>query len=239
MINTNKIETTERTECSADTKLFFDDVYTNSTRTKKAQVETMQYGRSMIEMLGVLAIVGVLSVGGIAGYSKAMMQFKINKAIEEISQIVTNVRTLYSQQTTYEGIGSSSLQSTIYPEHMIQNNRVKNVFNGTEVWLQAGGYLPYLSPTKVWDNNYFMLTYGPIPYEACVALGTQDWGGPSESGLVGIQIGATSYGDASLHAIIDENPNQIPLSVAQVSAKCKEGYDVAGNNHIRILLVYK
>ena len=29
-------------------------------------------GRSMIEMLGVLAIVGVLSVGGIAGYSKAM-----------------------------------------------------------------------------------------------------------------------------------------------------------------------
>ena len=29
-------------------------------------------GRSMIEMLGVLAIIGVLSVGGIAGYSKAM-----------------------------------------------------------------------------------------------------------------------------------------------------------------------
>lgn len=38
-----------------------------------------QNGRSMIEMLGVLAIIGVLSVGGIAGYSKAMMKFKINK----------------------------------------------------------------------------------------------------------------------------------------------------------------
>ena len=38
-----------------------------------------QAGRSMIEMLGVLAIIGVLSVGGIAGYSKAMMQYKINK----------------------------------------------------------------------------------------------------------------------------------------------------------------
>ena len=31
-------------------------------------------GRSMIEMLGVLAIIGVLSVGGIAGYSKAMQK---------------------------------------------------------------------------------------------------------------------------------------------------------------------
>ena len=38
-----------------------------------------QSGRSMVEMLGVLAIIGVLSVGGIAGYSKAMTKFKINK----------------------------------------------------------------------------------------------------------------------------------------------------------------
>lgn len=39
----------------------------------------LQGGRSMIEMLGVLAIIAVLSVGGIAGYSKAMEMYKINK----------------------------------------------------------------------------------------------------------------------------------------------------------------
>ena len=39
-------------------------------------------GRSMIEMLGVLAIIGVLSVGGIAGYSEVMRKFKVNKTIE-------------------------------------------------------------------------------------------------------------------------------------------------------------
>ena len=42
----------------------------------------------MIEMLGVLAIVGVLSVGGIAGYSKAMEKFKLNKAISEYSMLI-------------------------------------------------------------------------------------------------------------------------------------------------------
>ncbi len=36
-------------------------------------------GRSMVEMLGVLAIIGVLSVGTIAGYSKAMMKYKLNR----------------------------------------------------------------------------------------------------------------------------------------------------------------
>ncbi len=45
-------------------------------------------GRSMIEMLGVLAIIGVLSVGGIAGYSKAMEKFKLNKTINEYSYLI-------------------------------------------------------------------------------------------------------------------------------------------------------
>ena len=47
-----------------------------------------EYGRSMIEMLGVLAIIGVLSVGGIAGYSKAMEKFKVNKLVEEYANLM-------------------------------------------------------------------------------------------------------------------------------------------------------
>ena len=45
-------------------------------------------GRSMIEMLGVLAIIGVLSVGGIAGYSKAMYRFKMNKTIDIFNRVL-------------------------------------------------------------------------------------------------------------------------------------------------------
>ena len=45
----------------------------------------------MIEMLGVLAIIAVLSVGGIAGYSKAMEKFKFNKAIDEYSTLLFGV----------------------------------------------------------------------------------------------------------------------------------------------------
>ncbi len=61
------------------------------TRARKALVVTRQanpLGRSMIEMLGVLAIIGVLSVGGIAGYSKAMEKWKINKTIGEYSMLI-------------------------------------------------------------------------------------------------------------------------------------------------------
>ena len=51
-------------------------------------------GRSMIEMLGVLAIIGVLSVGGIAGYSKAMKKYQANKVVGEIIQILVKWKEL-------------------------------------------------------------------------------------------------------------------------------------------------
>lgn len=50
-----------------------------------------QYGRSMIEMLGVLAIVGILSVGGIAGYSKAMNKHRNNRSIEDYTFFINNL----------------------------------------------------------------------------------------------------------------------------------------------------
>ena len=49
---------------------------------------TTYRGRSMVEMLGVLAIIGVLSVGAISGYSKAMMKYKLNKQSEQLTQIL-------------------------------------------------------------------------------------------------------------------------------------------------------
>ena len=70
-------------------------------------LKTNENGRSMIEMLGVLAIIGVLSVGGIAGYSKAMNKFKTNKVADNVSMMVANIKTLYAQQKTYEDLDNA------------------------------------------------------------------------------------------------------------------------------------
>ena len=48
----------------------------------------------MIEMLGVLAIIAVLTVGGIAGYSKAMKKYQANKVVGEIIQVLVKWKEL-------------------------------------------------------------------------------------------------------------------------------------------------
>ena len=49
-------------------------------------LKKLESGRSMVEMLGVLAIIGVLSVGGIAGYSLAMRRHRANGVVDLISK---------------------------------------------------------------------------------------------------------------------------------------------------------
>ncbi|MBE6446533.1 MAG: hypothetical protein E7021_03935 [Alphaproteobacteria bacterium] len=50
-----------------------------------------QKGRSMVEMLGVLAIVGVLSVGGVYGYGVAMKKHKANELLHQASMLAATV----------------------------------------------------------------------------------------------------------------------------------------------------
>ena len=44
-------------------------------------------GRSMVEMLGVLAIIGVLSIGGIAGYTLAMNRYRANEIMDTAAKL--------------------------------------------------------------------------------------------------------------------------------------------------------
>ena len=48
-------------------------------------------GRSMVEMLCVLAIVGVLSAGALKGYSNAMFKYKMNKTIDIVNNVLQKI----------------------------------------------------------------------------------------------------------------------------------------------------
>lgn len=69
-------------------------------------------GRSMVEMLGVLAIIGVLSIGGIAGYTMAMNRYRANEILDTASKLsvvaqTTGVNTGDFVEPTLSTIGLS------------------------------------------------------------------------------------------------------------------------------------
>ena len=157
-------------------------------------------GRSMIEMLGVIAIIGILTVGGIAGYSKAMEKWRINKTANQISYIVARLRNLYQSQYDFHGLDSSTSttqrmidKTQAFPQEMGKAGDYSNPFAG-KVTVKVSGrdYADkkddngeYISRS---DNRAFVLTYTMVPREACMAIATLYWGSGSVGGLVALGI---------------------------------------------------
>ncbi len=135
----------------------------------------------MVEMLGVLAIVGVLSVGGIAGYSQAMSKFKVTKAMDQVQTIITNIRTLYASQRTYSAFDAKQAQAMgILTEESIDGSKGLNPFGGHIYFDVADG------------GRTFTITYTGLTGEACVKMATADWGADQSSGLRGMGVGTLS-----------------------------------------------
>ena len=163
-----------------------------------------QNGRSMIEMLGVLAIIGVLSVGGIAGYSKSMMKFKTNKTIDQIAMTVTNIRTLYAQQPYYDGLETgNAYKMGVTDDAMGTGSTLTNPFGG-DVFIGTAHRGAAGEGISTSDYRSFLVTFAGLPREACVAIATNDWGSGYSSGLLGIATGK-EYPSAAQNVACDVN----------------------------------
>lgn len=194
-----------------------------------------QSGRSMVEMLGVLAIIGVLSVGGIAGYSKAMAKYRINQTLDQISMLVMNIRSLYSASVDYTGLTAEiAIQMGIIPRNMLPAGEdedsaedIVNAYQGSVLLASAdtGG-----------TGRSFKVAYSGLTREACVAIASSDWGAQAGSGLITIGITPAA---ADGGKILEQIPNattsfsmsDFPVTLAEAAAACTNTTD-SGNTII-------
>ncbi|MBR3502153.1 MAG: hypothetical protein IKO06_04530 [Alphaproteobacteria bacterium] len=180
-----------------------------------------QSGRSMIEMLGVLAIIGVLSVGGIAGYSKAMQKYRINKTIEQITLIAGNVRAFWGPQKNYIGVYCSGytcnatngckgsdggVNSSGYPTSTVNGCPIikkAKILPDEMITLDSTGKKitaitnPFGGGVVLSENvtngfTAFGISIAYLPAEACIEIASHDW---QAANVVGMYINETLDGD--------------------------------------------
>ena len=165
----------------------------------KTYVKKSQNGRSMIEMLGVLAIVGVLSAGGIAGYSMAMQSYKTNQLIEKVQIISQAARAVY--KGNYDDLS---------PNNLIASGKVKDISN------PFGGAFVFAKSSA--GQGIFSLNTGgaTVPAQACVDILLTDWG---NTGMFwGISVQSSNPADS-----YRREKGNYPLSVTDAISICKGG----------------
>ena len=84
-----------------------------------------QFGRSMVEMLGVLAIIGVLSAGALAGYHKAIFKHKLNTQSQQLNSVfgaITRYRDKICKDQTTRYYTADFIVLNEIPQPMLRKN---------------------------------------------------------------------------------------------------------------------
>ena len=151
-------------------------------------------GRSMIEMIGVLVIVGVLSVGVLLTFGKAMDRYRINTMINDVTEVVRNTRNAFN---LHDSRGYKSLDFQVkamstanyknrtiadklklFPDAIARNN-YKNVYDGDIQYFVDGAYAND-------DGKAFVLEFYGVPTDACIELVTKNW--QTGLGLIAMKV---------------------------------------------------
>jgi len=163
--------------------------------------ENMQSGRSMIEMMGVLAIIGVLSVGGFSMMTKISNSRKTNAIIDEISALAGKARSVireYDDGYTgdeYSGLSGFLQHSRAYPDS-VEWDASCNCFVGTDD-------VSYTLTYNKTNSSLFEMDVDGLSAETCMDVVSTNWGSVGTNGFVKLTIGTKTsstplgIGDAS------------------------------------------
>ena len=142
-----------------------------------------QSGRSLIEVVGVLAIAGVMSVGAIGIYNSVRHTQKRTIASAELEQIVKNVHILMESRGTYEGLSvdylikAGALNSDASPiggEWSIGASLIEPTFVINLTELSEGDCDYFASATPSWASRLIVngYEYGTDLDAHCFSSGT-------------------------------------------------------------------
>ena len=129
----------------------------------KSECDSLCAGRSMVEMLGVLAIIGVLSVGAIAGYSKAMMKYKLNKHAEAVNMLINNVLSI-KDKLEHSGDNNAYYNQLLYKTNLLPDGII----------YQRDGNEPAKELRDIWFKNKIGVVWSKSKWTASDGTQGQD-----------------------------------------------------------------
>ena len=178
-------------------------------------MKDLQTGRSMLEMLGVLAIVGVLTVGGFSLVSKVNNSNQTNNVIDEISSLAAKVRVVARDYSSSDGSFMKYVcKGKAYPD--VLECDVDSSSGDTDACncsaFIGNADVAYTVATASYPA-LFTLTASDLNEEMCMTLLTTNWGSEASTGFMGFVGGTSSSGDSIANAAksCDGDDNSLTL----------------------------
>ncbi len=160
-------------------------------------------GVTVMEMLGVLIVVGILGTMGAYGFSKLTEWLDETRYMDDVKYIISGVKSQYRSQPANTRYGtavissSSLINAKAAPDGAISGTSLVNPFSGQYVVTGA--------------NSTFYVDGDNIPKESCIAILTKLSSGSFTSA---VQVAATQASVASATS------TAVPVSLTTADGAC-------------------
>ena len=182
-----------------------------------------QTGRTMMEMLAVLSILGVLFAATMVFVNSMYDKYKSSTILLQIRDLRKNINNRYSAIGVYTGLNAKTLiDERLVPDQMVHGQKLIHPYQG-EVKFSVGN--------TGGKNRSYKIIFPSLPYKNCVELATINWEVESTATLVGITINKTVY-SWPVNTIGSDGINSgntstsLPMTFVKASKSC-----INGNNN--------
>ena len=166
-------------------------------------MKNLENGRSMLEMLGVLAVIGVITIGGFGMINKMNDQRKANQIMDYAGSLANKARVLvrdYTRTSTVYAFTKYLYSGKAYPSDLTYDT-YKFYGKNDESYVL---YAPTIG-SKMRVSLYVLGVFN-LSETVCMELATKNWGSPATNGFVGLSISSKydiTYNDATYYKQVD------------------------------------
>lgn len=144
-------------------------------------------GKSMIEMLGVLAIIGVLSIGGLDMITKARRNNQIAGLLGNISNLAGTIQ----QQRKYANEIKDSYDGN-YILFLHQTGKISADMNYDSTSKALNTELNNTITAEIDDDNISVIKISGLDREICMKIASNNWGDRTNNKFLGLIVGNTA-----------------------------------------------
>ena len=137
-----------------------------------------EFGRSVVKILGILILIGILCVAGIAKYNEVRYENNLNVSKEQMATIADNIRKAYSSRRNYDNLNNeTAIALGVIPEDMItDDHRIVDAL-GAEIAISATNSLSggHCDATEFSPCDSFAIKITGMPKKQTIDFATSSW----------------------------------------------------------------
>lgn len=166
-----------------------------------------QKGATMIEIIGVMGVIAMITIGLFSTVSKVFDRYHQTAVITQIRDLQKNIRMRYATATNYNGLNQAGviadlIEDKVIPTDMAFDDKIINTYGG-DVLLSGA-------------NHEYKITFSNLKKNGCIDLLMMDWSIGNTSDLVKLKVDGKTYSWTS------GGTSQLPVSAKEAISRCKD-----------------